>query len=71
MFRFTPYRLWLYDRTLYARWVRCYKTDLLKRPFHGILQFHGIDMSWGRRDTVEPVQLGTLNNIYKATYMYK
>jgi TonB-linked SusC/RagA family outer membrane protein len=57
------------DRTSYARWVRCYKTDLLKEAIPTeYCEAHGIDMSWDG-ETQNQFNWAPQDNIYKATYM--
>jgi TonB-linked SusC/RagA family outer membrane protein len=56
------------DRTSYSRWLRAYKTDLLKEAIPTeYCKEHGIDMSWDGK-TQNQFNWAPQNNIYKATY---
>lgn len=56
------------DRTSYSRWVRSYKTDLMKEAIPTeYCNAHGIDMSWDGK-TQNQFNWAPQDNIYDATY---
>jgi TonB-linked SusC/RagA family outer membrane protein len=60
----------MYNRRLFSRWVRCYKTEEQMAAIPDYAQEHGVDMSW---DGETPSPFGnnygnTDQRIYDATY---